>query len=67
MAEDARGEKDPAARIEKYLELQKKFVHASPFAIMFQKTATVAMRDNIDGVILAPLPSNNSYEEVTKT
>lgn len=67
LAEDARGEKDPAARIEKYLELQKKFVHASPFAIMFQKTATVAMRDNIDGVILAPLPSNNSYEEVTKT
>ena len=66
MAEDARDEKDPEVRIQKYLDLQRKFVHASPFAIMFQKNATVAMRVNVDGVILAPLPNNNSYEEVTK-
>lgn len=66
MAIAARDEQDPAKRIEMYLELQKAFMHNSPFVVMMQGSTTVAMQPDVQGVRLGVISSMHSYAEVSK-
>lgn len=66
MSIAARDEQNPEARIQKYQELQEKFMMNSPFAIMMQGSVTAACRTDVQGLVLGPLSDAHTYAETTK-
>ncbi len=49
-----------------YEEIQKIHTHSSPFLYMFQQNRKVAMRNNVNGVVLGILLGDDGYEKITK-
>ncbi|PWJ86182.1 peptide/nickel transport system substrate-binding protein [Pseudaminobacter salicylatoxidans] len=62
----ARDERDPATRIKLYQELQREFMHNSPFTIMLQKTEIAACRKDVTGMHLGTLSDSHSYARIAK-
>ncbi|WP_126975825.1 ABC transporter substrate-binding protein [Frigidibacter oleivorans] len=59
-------EPDAAARAAMYEDSQRKVLEDSPFIIMFQQVEVAAMRENVDGFVVGPSFSDNSFVGVTK-
>ncbi len=66
MADAAMLEADADKRAEMYVELQKRHQAESPFVIMFQEIEVMARRENVNGFVIGPSFSDNSYAGVTK-
>lgn len=62
----ARDEKDPATRIKLYEELQREFMHNSPFVVMLQTVTTAACRKDVTGMRLGVLSDGHSYAGISK-
>ncbi len=63
---DALRETDTEKRKSMYEEIQKIHTHSSPFLYMFQQSRKVAMRSNVDGVVLGILLGDDDYQQITK-
>ena len=59
-------ENDTALRQSMYEEIQKTHTDTSPFLYMFQEVRRVAVRSNVNGLILGLTLSDDRYWEVTK-
>lgn len=59
-------EADADKRAEMYIELQKEHQATSPFVIMFQEIEVMARRKDVNGFVIGPSFSDNSYAGVTK-
>ncbi|WP_421091215.1 ABC transporter substrate-binding protein [Pseudochrobactrum sp. MP213Fo] len=62
----ARDEKDPVARVKLYEELQREFMHNSPFVVMVQTVMTAACRKDVTGMRLGVLSDTHSYAGIAK-
>lgn len=59
-------ENDTAKRQAMYEEIQKVHTDTSPFLYMFQEVRRVAVRSNVEGLVLGLTLSDDRYWEVTK-
>lgn len=59
-------EQDTDTRRQMYEELQRAHTDSSPFLFMFQEVRRVAMRSNVQGVVLGLTFADDSYSSVTK-
>jgi peptide/nickel transport system substrate-binding protein len=59
-------EQDTQKRQQMYEEIQKAHTDSSPFVYMFQDSRKVAMRNNVNGVVLGITFSDDRYGGVTK-
>jgi peptide/nickel transport system substrate-binding protein len=66
QAEAAARELDSEKRIALYETMQKEFQDRAPFAILLQRNSVAAVRKNLSGFALGPLPDYSKYDKITK-
>jgi len=66
MVADAASEPDEAKRKQDYVDLQKKFLDAGPFIIMFQQISQRVDRSNVAGYVQGPSADVTYYNLTTK-
>ena len=66
MTEAAVTESDADTRRGMYEEIQREFLKIAPFAIMFQNTEQLGMRENVEGLSLGAAVTAAAYWNVTK-
>ncbi len=62
----AAGERDEATRKQDYIDLQKDLLDQGPYIIMFQSTAQLAERSNVEGYVQGPSSDVTYYNLTTK-
>ncbi|MEJ1975119.1 MAG: ABC transporter substrate-binding protein [Acetobacteraceae bacterium] len=65
-AQDALRETDAAKRIADYEQLQKDFMHRSPFAIFLQQVSVAVLRKGVAGFELGVLSDDTVYSDLAK-
>lgn len=64
---DAFAERDVGKRMAIYADLQREVWDHGPFVIMLQQNQVVAMRRNVSGLVLGPIPDYYRYRGIVKT
>lgn len=66
LVKQAASERDEATRKQDYIDLQKKLLDVGPYIIMFQSTAQLAERSNVEGYVQGPSSDVTYYNLTTK-
>ncbi len=59
-------ERDSAKRANLYQQLQRDLNQDSPFIFLFQDVEVMALRTDVDGLVIAPISTMNRYDRVVK-
>ena len=59
-------ERDPEKRAQMYKELQEAVLKDGPFVTFLQQIEVMALRKNVEGVVIGPSFDTNSYAQVKK-
>ncbi|HET6185085.1 MAG TPA: ABC transporter substrate-binding protein [Acetobacteraceae bacterium] len=67
QVEDAATELDSKKRLDLYKTMQEEFWDVAPFAMMLQRNAVAAMRKNVTGFELGPMPDFTHWADMRKS